>query len=881
MNYLDELLARYPDRDTAVKKFTLGRLLDASPGQATDELVELLWSEAGQPELALRHEAHYLLGRVLPRHTAAAYSLVPATASPETTLVEGELRTQPEIARIVTSAGVLLEPLLERVIGHALRGASRVRSSASMILGQLATPRIVEMVAGSVVSGAAVHFGLACALAESGQPQAHQALCEIVRTESARNPDLLMLLRSTPDRAALRCLEECEKTASTHGLMNIAHALGGFAPDACRPMAERLIAAGGWPATYALDAVATWGDARCLASVIAACEGDQSKLIQVQAVRAAGAMGTGPALEFCRARLASPDASVQAAVLDALVPHVHDLAWLKEALISLCASEHVRIRVRAVTMLALVDPERSLPALRRMITSESTAERRGAAHVLGHIEGPKIDLLLERIAGNDPVFGVRAQAMRSLVNLGSLRGAPPLLHLLETSDDPAELAEVARAIASFPNEEAAAVLETFPGDHSGFPPPARALLMRCAGTLAGAAGQAAPGYLLAALADPDPTVCRGALEGARCLGDLAPSDAVRALLGHADLRVRARAAGVLVAAGDLNGVDALAPMLGHEDEPVRLAALDMLLELANVLPHAVRTRRFEKLCEALSRKPVAPAPLPERELARPRQARSYDEQVAQSLLRARRIAPAVKEFEALAASYQHVAPDRRPRKGAGAPVASAEGPLAAFRRSPLMMLWAAFALLGVVGVIGVSAFRGPRTSTESVVAPGPAGLSPGTFGVTEVKGVCTRTAPGSAARVLRVGDIVAAGDLVEVSPNAKLTLTDSPGNALRFDPGSQLLFTSASALSWSPKEMRYAFENPGGDIQLDFRRAWETKLRLGTAMFTLTRGTVKVADDGPGRKLTQESGEGTLFTPTGTFVRLAPGKSASVANAPR
>jgi HEAT repeat protein len=885
MQYLDELLALYPEANRSNKKFILSSLLDAAPDRCGDETARLLWQETAEQDPIVRRQARYVLGRFLPRHTALNYGLPdPAdrTSPTSATRVEADDRLiEAEQTTLVQVAGYMLRKVLKEAWELAHSGSPRVRDAACLLMGKLWTHRTVKALGDRTLVEGRISFGPAFALAEIGHKGARTALYEAAWAAGPTDPDIYMLLGSSPTKQSVSILEKHEEKATTYGRTNIAHALSSFPPAMARPLVERILSRDeDWPTAFVLDSIASWGDSSFFELAKQFFEKESSPFLRAQAARAIGTFRSPAAVEFCRARLKDKDPVVQAAAVDGLIRNATDLGALRDDILPLVESSAPRVRVRTMLLLAQSDPARLQEMLTEMVGSESTKDRRAAVHVLGFFGGQGVEDLLGSIAVDDPAPNVRTQAIRSLAGLQT---PPAVEQLVATMARTTELDDIKDAMRALSCLDRALVGDALDGVLA-LPPLAtgaagRALLLRTIGVLAAVAYRPPPEVLLAALDDPEPTVVAGALEGVRRLGDNVPIDTLKKLAKHQDSKVRTRAAGALLTAGEFSAATDFIEMLSKGRESVKMSALNMLVDVACLIPLAVASDRFQGLCGLLRRQREAPefatyqegAPgtvsqVEIRPVAKPAAVERAVEYSLRSHHTGRQVIP---DLDTLRLAYR--AKVKAKQKQAGG---TADWKIAAraMFRWPQVLVFVPFL---VIGFFMYRAFDAPPPG-ETPTIQGAASLARGTFGTVELEGVCTAVGTGGKPRVLRPGMVVTAGDQLETDGKASVTLADALGNSIKLAPSSKVAFAEATPMTWSPVEVRYAFAEVAGDVTFDFRKVSETKVRLGASVLTLGRGAARITDDPPAKRVQQMMGEGALIEVTGRLARLTPGKSALV-----
>lgn len=886
MQYLDELLALYPDANRSNKKFILASLLDATPDRCGDESARLLWEAMAEQDPVVRRQARYVLGRLLPRHTAQNYGLQDtadrASQLAKTRVEANDNALEAEQRELVQVAGYLLRKVLRETYELARSGTPMLRDAACLLLGRLWTHRTVKALAERTLKDGRVSFGPAFALVEAGHKHAREALYGAAWSAGPADPDIYMLLGSLPTKPSLTILEKHEEKASTYARTNIAHALSSFPPAMARPLVERIVSRNeDWPTAFVLDSIAAWGDATFFDLARTIYDRESSRFLRAQAARAIGSFRAEEAVAFCRARLKDPDPVVQSAALDGLIRNARDLSALREEIVPLARSPSARLRVRTMLLLAQSDPALLQDMLADMVSSSSMKERRAAVYVLGFLGGQGVEDLLASMALDDPAPGVRCQAIRSLGGLDTPAAVELLVVLASQTCDMNDLKEAVRALAAVRTTlvggalEGLLALESMASGSAG-----RAQILRGIGVLAALAWRSPPDALLASLSDSEPAVVAGALEGLRRLGRGVPLDDVRKLEHHPDAKVRTRAAGALLASGDFSVSKLFVEMLTSGQEAVQMSALNILLDVACLIPLAVASDRFEGLSSSLRRQKKSPefttyqegalvgtqSQVDLRLVAKPAQ---IEVLVEHSIRKHHTAAHLIPDVKTLRVVYRKAV---RARPGATTGAGSWKAALRAAFRWPQVLIFVPFLVLAFFAARAVEA---PAPGEVGVIL-GPSGLARGVFGTVELTGVCTGVGPGGKPRILRDASVFSAGDQLETDGRAGATLADSLGNSIKLGPSSRLSFAAAEAMVWSPVEVRYSFDEIAGSVMLDFRKVSETKVRLGSSMFTLGRGSARIEDDPPGKRITQLMGEGTLIEGNGQLVRLAPGKSALV-----
>jgi hypothetical protein len=188
---------------------------------------------------------------------------------------------------------------------------------------------------------------------------------------------------------------------------------------------------------------------------------------------------------------------------------------------------------------------------------------------------------------------------------------------------------------------------------------------------------------------------------------------------------------------------------------------------------------------------------------------------------------------------------------------------------PRVLMYLPVLVLAVVPFLGS---REPATPQEAPVVSAPPSVPRGKLALVTLEGFCGRQGAG----FLKPPDQVQAGDVLETEPRTIAVLADAVGNSIRMGPNSRLKIAASVAAPGSAKDQRYTFEGPRGDIQLDFRRAWETRVELGKAYLALTRGIIRITDGPDAKEFEVLAGEATLFTSSGAMHRITTGRKVSL-----
>ncbi|HEY3368643.1 MAG TPA: HEAT repeat domain-containing protein [Symbiobacteriaceae bacterium] len=105
------------------------------------------------------------------------------------------------------------------------------------------------------------------------------------------------------------------------------------------------------------------------------------------------------------------------------------------------------IRQRAAVVLGLIDgPDVRQPLIQALQTDENPVVRLSAAYALGNVGG-ELAILALIGALQDPDFGVRLAALRTLGELGAVQACPAILRVAATDPVP-EVRQVARQVAA-------------------------------------------------------------------------------------------------------------------------------------------------------------------------------------------------------------------------------------------------------------------------------------------------------------------------------------------------------------------------------------------------------------------------------------------------
>jgi hypothetical protein len=475
-----------------------------------------------------------------------------------------------------------------------------------------------------------------------------------------------------------------------------------------------------------------------------------------------------------------------------------------------------------------------------------------------YVEGPAKTVLLAQLAAGDPSPHVRCQAIRGLACLAlAARDPASLVPWLARPDLPVVLescrALVWIALSGCPVPPGA--IDTALANVQGHA--ARAIVLRCLGATAAAAGEPPPACLLEALADPEVQVQLGALRGLELLGSQVPVPALEPLCSHPDPRVRAGAAAVVFLAGDPDRISILCDLLAkaNVEEADLLAGLDAMLLLGLSLPIAADDRDW---FVALHGRMAGASP------------------TAEVPSHARVQLPSRSVWSQPAAAARRTATVRVLRPGGSAPVTRPR-PVTSGERGPLRdrsrLILPVTAAAALVGLLVVA----PRAPAP-VAVPAASAFGGHTWGhlrAWAITGSCTRWGPGVPRVALRCGDPVMVGDSVSTDAAARLALRDRAGNSMALEQGGvlHLLAATVEAGAGKGQHVRYTVDVPSGDFRLDARGEPETELRVGSSTLLMRHGALSSRLGGRGRRLEALVGSAKVRRANQVVTALAQGES--------
>lgn len=876
MNYLDELLAVYPERDLPAQRYLLASVGGHPLGLETDALLEFLWRETASEAVPLRHLARRQLGRSLPSCLRQAHGLEAARIGIWSSWAAGKQEISPSLvgapnaeteARLLAAGWHRLSGLIDRALRLLDTGSPRVRLAASLVVGRVQTTSVLAALRASLTRGGKVSFLHAAALADLGVPETRDALIAAVRDAGSKAPDLALLLSDLgPD--AFPTLAELARTTDELTLSNVVLALGSeVSPPARELLAKLARGRSSWVTAFALDALASHPHERDVTLAEKIFRDARVEFLKVQAVKLVGAVPGGAGVEFLENVLARGEPRTRAAALEALVRKKVDAQRMAAAAARDVASPVLKLRVNAMLVLAKTDPAAVQAALEELLGADDVVARVEAAFVLGYLRSPAATEVLGELALNDPTLPVRVQAIKSLSKHEPARSLAPLMAAV-TSGHPRVAGLAARALAASPESGLEAAAEGLRGAALGAKSAVqKGVLLRAFGIAVSRRALIAlvPDVLERSLGDAEEPVVLGALEGIRCLGG-SPLKAVVKLCESGVSRVRHRASVAAFLEGHTDAVDAVTDLMDATEESHILSGLQAFLEIAILMPSALAAPQFSSLRSAraklaedravpeYSRKedPRAAPEEPPRGRERPPVAAARFDPVPVEIAIKRPVRPApgkkpsektLRRREAEAAGYLGGLP-----------------PMASGLVATLQTYWhliAAVLMLMVPAVIVISRWGQASVAVES----GRKRLEKGTLRVGELSGKAEYASPGRTPQALKPGLVIRASERVATGPGARLSLVDDDGNAVRLGQSSAVMLAPPSITATSPETTHFVFEQFTGDVQLDFSKGltieaiFERERLVGTGIFVWLR------DGGDGRVLNVVTGSPEFWAP--------------------
>ena len=891
MQYLDELLALYVGRDPATQKYLLTSLAAVPTGFDTESVLDLLWSEAVSNEPIIANQARRELGHLLPAYLKLDYGLAEQEAGvwtqahhrgdPEKFKLRMKLAllTDEDIAPKVVAGLQLFAPFQGRIFRCLDARHPRLKAAASMLTGRLQLKSTTEQLIRRVSTGAPP-IADTVALAELGDDEARRALVKLANDQGKDHPDVIMALGQVPGEETFGVLDRLEREGDTYARANVAQALHNATTQNGRELLERLIRRReGWVTAYALDALVGSPKPDDLALVQLAYASESHEFIRVLVVKTAGYIVSPNATQFLLDRIADGTPRIQAAALEGLTRQKCELSVLAQQAVKLVGSPLLRARVNALLILAGVDPARVAPFIRQLLVSEQNVSRLEGAFILGYIASEEGSAVLTEMAANDPSYPVQAQAIKSLRKQPSLIAMPRLLSLIK-APDPKVAMLATRALSTLevgdpaPVEEALKKLMT-----SGVPTPVRAGLLKALGMFAARRGvNAAPDFLVDALTDPEPSVVLGAIEGLKMIGDHGAPKQLKPLLEAADPRIRVRAILATVMAGEVDALRALEELLASVMQEQVLAAFSGLLELAVVLPAALRSERFLKLAtslDALTReKGYAAFVTKERvagglitavktvrvnpELPAMPQAAGIDSNSSNAVPRD---AQNILKEQYSSPHNRLLSPTQRrldSRKVAQAGMLG-DVPSAPSARSLTWKHLLGLALLPplVTGSFVLYQKMNPPPEAPPVDLSVPVGANRASVAPIPMHGMRTYAAGGSPVRrtesgdkPLSVGDVIEPGDLIISGAGSSVVIQDEKNDSVVLGANSQV-----KVLNSGGKTGIARFESAEGDVYIAYAKAKSVELKYAHLKITCGAGSFRVYKDALGLHLVSISGD--------------------------
>lgn len=856
MHYIDELIALYTGRDVHTRRYLLSGAAALPLSYDTDAIIDLLWRETASADAAVRHQARRELGRLVPEFVLAesgmhemrtgVWTAFRGKADKDRARLEMQLAamTREEADRLLEAGVSLFAPFIPRLTALIKGGSHRVKNAASLVLGRLPAPSTVDLIA-KLVSAEPTSFPIVAAAAELQHPAAPALVRAAVTTGAGTEPDLIALLSALPEDERLPLLERLE-SASPTARWNVGQALAGSTTDRGRALVEKLVRRReGWTTAYALDAVSQRARERDLAVAELAYASESHEFLKVLAVKLAGHVISAASVEFLLARLAEGTPRVQAAAVEAMARQENAPRKFYEQAEALLASPLLRARVNAMMVLGRVQPERVQPALRELLFSDQAVHRLEAAYVLGYASGTDAVEALTAVAANDPVAPVAMQALKSLAKHPAPLAADRVLAFIRSPNPPLAATAVRAAVhqvAQAPNVIHDGLVKALAELRA---PGVQGVLLKAIGSAtARRGGNATPPQLIEYLSSPQSPVVQGALEGLKHLGDLGWAPEVRPLLAHADVSIRTRAALAGFLAGEVDALAALKEPLESSDEKAVMSALSRLLEAAVILPDAIRSARFDKLRGALqARVAAAPAAPPQAsgKLA-PEPPRPPEPLVSQW----RPIKPPIAAADATRLKEIYSGKQKLSQKSTieakkledtsymvGFPQALAN---VRAQVRPYKPLVAALAFLCVPLVFWL--LKAPDENDSGGRFVGKKGsLAAGALRATFLQGNVRHKHAGKEDPLVLGADVVP-GDTITTDAKGALTLDDGAGTSLWMGGNGHLTFATP------PAGTSYAFENPKGDMALDFKKVSVLELTAGAAKLVAKSATFRIMDAG-------------------------------------
>lgn len=907
MQYLDELLALYVGRDPSTQKFLLTSLAAVPTGFDTDQVLDLLWNECGAAEARVAHQARRELGHLLPAYLKLDYGLAEQETGvwtqahhrgdPEKFKLHLKLAllTDEELAPRVVAGLQLFAPFSARIFKLLDARQPRLKQVASMLCARLGLRSTTDQLARRATSGTPA-FSDACALAELGNDEARKALLKLAGDHGKEHPDLVMLLSAAPGDETLAVLSKLEAEGDGYVRANVAQALNTAPGAERRELMVRLIKRReGWVTAYTLDALVASPKPEDFALVQLAYAAEAHEFVRVLVVKTAGYIATPQSQQFLIDRIADGTPRIQAAALEGLTRQRVETTLLAQQAIKLVQSPLLRARVNALMVLAGLDPTRVAPFIRQLLVGEQPMLRLEGAFILGYIPSEEGAGVLAEMAANDPAHPVQAQAIKSLRKQPPSLAAPRLLALTRAAD-PKVAVLATRALAALDTNEPGALEEALKKHLTAAPAPppvVKAAMLKAVGGWCARRGVNGPPEVLAdALKDADATVALGAIDGLKLVGDHGAPRAMKPLMEHADPRVRARAVLATVMSGEVDALRAMDELLASVMQEHVLAGFTGLLELAVVLPAALRSERFVRLSAALSSLTRAPGYA----------AFLEKERVPGSLVQQAQLARVNPELPAVpGAADAKTSASAIPRDAANLVKEQYSSPhnriFAPGRRRLDSQKIAAQALLPqesttspatlkvkhlvglamippiLIGSLVLWEKASPPPEPEAEPAPVSAPASGGGASVAPRKpipmhGMRVFSAENAPVRKgdkgdepLRPGDVVEPGDMVQTSASSRVVLQDEKGNSIALGTASQLRVANSGGNTGIAR-----FEAGEGDVYVNYPQVKSLEIKYGMLKVAAGAGAFRVYKDALGLHLVSISGE-VKVDPAGKLVR--------------
>lgn len=456
MRRQDEIRLHFPGEDARSQKLLLCELDGYAQAFDAEETYEFLLSVAANSEDLVHRQAIVTISLFLPRFVASrmgelatlagVWSMAPGYANDAQVK---ELDPTQIIARDRLRAAAVdaLAPLGKKIADRlkALTGftADTARLGLAFLGSDAALDALiadVRLTKGSFESLWAFAFG-------GGARRDKQVMIELLERHGWRHPDLLLAATPLEIDPLREVSNRLKGRLDWLGMSNLALALArNEKVDPTADLEPLIAGSNGWTQVYILRALAYSRRGSALPLIRRLHASTNHAFVRQQALRAAGAINSQDAIDFCLTQAEQGNGPEVAQAIESLVSLRCPRSDLENVAKKHLTSANLRTRVNA--MLAVHDPQSpEWPAgFEDLLRSTDTLSRLEAAFCMGYWQNrPSLRALALQATG-DGSPAVRQQAIKSLSKYQTVQAYPMLAHLLKSAP-PAEAQTALRVLS--------------------------------------------------------------------------------------------------------------------------------------------------------------------------------------------------------------------------------------------------------------------------------------------------------------------------------------------------------------------------------------------------------------------------------------------------